>query len=90
MPASSRSHNNPLSFHQLFNLVKQLSAAQKEKLMLLLQQENSNSTSTGFFIPEKHKNIIRQRRNSAKKEDYLEWDQVKDSFLSGHGLSNTD
>ncbi len=33
-----------------------------------------------FEIPEEHKNIVRERIKTSSKENWVKWDDVKDSF----------
>ena len=33
-----------------------------------------------FEIPEEHKNMVRERIKTSSKENWVKWDDVKDSF----------
>lgn len=66
----------PLSFNQLFELVKQLPAEQKKKLIKVLQKESTVNED----IPEQHKALVRERIKNSKDSELLDWDKVKDDF----------
>ena len=66
----------PLSFNQLFELVKQLPVEQKKKLIKVLQKE----TPINDDIPEQHKALVRERIKNSKATNLLDWDNVKDDF----------
>jgi hypothetical protein len=65
----------PLSFNQLFELVKQLPADQKKKLIKVLEKENTTED-----IPEQHKVLVRARIKKSKADNLLDWDNVKNDF----------
>lgn len=75
MSTASNQLNLPLSFNQLFELVKQLPAEQKKKLIKVLQKEGLNND-----IPEEHKVMVRERIKNSKASDLLDWENVKDDF----------
>jgi len=66
----------PLSFNQLFELVKQLPSEQKKKLIKVLQKENIATED----IPEQHKALVRERIKNSKDSELLDWDTIKDDF----------
>lgn len=66
----------PLSFNQLFELVKQLPSEQKKKLIKVLQKENIANDD----IPGQHKALVRERIKNSKASELLDWDNVKDDF----------
>jgi hypothetical protein len=76
MSTASNQLNLPLSFNQLFELVKQLPNEQKKKLIKVLQKENSNND----VIPMEHKNMVRERIKNSKATELLDWDDVKKDF----------
>ncbi len=65
----------PLNFSQLFELVKQLPAKEKQQLMGLLRQEQEDN----FPIPEEHKKLVRQRIKHYNKhpEELVDWETAK-------------
>ena len=73
---SSTQLNLPLSFTQLFQLVKQLPVEQKKKLIKVLQTEGIVLDD----IPEQHKALVRNRIKKSKADDLLDWDAVKNDF----------
>ena len=73
--AANRLHL-PLSFNQLFDLVKQLPIQQKKKLIKVLQKESTVIDD----IPEQHKALVRERIKNSNASELLDWEQVKDDF----------
>jgi hypothetical protein len=72
-----------LSFDQIVDLIQQLPSEQKKKLVKLLYKEK---TEDDFSVPEKHKQLIRQRISQLKKDDLLDWDVVEKKLDKKHGL----
>lgn len=75
MSATANQLHLSLSFNQLFELVKQLPAEQKRKLMKVLQKESIDNV-----IPEEHKAMVRERIKNSKASELLDWEDVKDDF----------
>lgn len=66
----------PLSFKQVVNIVKQLSPSEKQLLSeVLWAEQNIDDTE----IPEKHKQIVRERIKKYKDnpDSYLSWDDIE-------------
>jgi len=65
--------NIPLNFNQVVDIVKQLTPKEKTKLKEVLEGEQE------IDIPEKHKNIVRQRMKASEADPsrLLNWDEVK-------------
>jgi hypothetical protein len=76
MSTSANQLHLPLSFNQLFDLVKQLPMEQKKKLIKVLEKDNT----TNDDIPEQHKALVRERIKNSKAANLLDWDNVKDDF----------
>lgn len=76
MSTTANAFNLPLSFDQVFELVKQLPMEQKKKLVKVLQKESSINED----IPEQHKTLVRERIKNSKASELLDWDNVKDDF----------
>jgi hypothetical protein len=72
---SSNQLHLPLSFNQLFELVKQLPLEQKKKLIKVLQKDNISEE-----IPSQHKSFVRDRIKNSKSSELLDWENVKDNF----------
>ncbi len=71
----------PLGFDQLFELVKQLPAKEKQQLIDLLKQEQEENIP----IPEEHKKLVRQRIKHYKKhpEELVDWETAKKKLKLG-------
>lgn len=67
---TSNAYNLPLSFNQIIELVKQLPANQKKKLIKALLPETVDN-SDGFIVPEWQQKIVLDRIKTAKKSDYI-------------------
>ena len=68
--------NVPLSFTQVINIVRQLSATEKRQLSeVLLDEQNIDD----MFIPEEHKQIVleRIRKYENNPGSYLSWDDIE-------------
>lgn len=65
----------PLNFNQLFELVKQLPAKEKQQLIGLLRQEQEDS----ILIPDDHKKLVRQRikKYTQHPEELIDWETAK-------------
>jgi hypothetical protein len=65
----------PIDFDQLFELVKQLPAEEKQQLIALLKQEQEEHIP----IPEQHKKLVRRRIKHYKKhpEELVDWATAK-------------
>lgn len=65
----------PLDFAQLFELVKQLPAKEKQELIALLKQDQEEHIP----IPEEHKKLVRQRIKHYKQhpEKLVDWETAK-------------
>jgi hypothetical protein len=65
--------NIPLNFNQVVDIVKQLTPKEKTKLKEVLESEQE------IDIPEKHKNIVRQRMKASEADPsrLLNWNEVK-------------
>jgi len=68
----------PLNFNQLFELVKQLPAKEKQQLMGLLRQEQEDNIP----VPKEHKKLVRQRikKYMQHPEQLIDWDTAKKRF----------
>ncbi len=68
--------NVPLSFKQVIDIVKQLSAAEKQQLGEVLWSEQNVGD---IVIPEKHKQIVRQRIKKYENQSgsYLSWEDIE-------------
>ncbi len=66
----------PLSVDQLIDIVRQLSPKEKQKLSSILWDETMEEE---IFIPEDHKNIVRQRlkRMEESPETSLSWEDIE-------------
>jgi DUF438 domain-containing protein len=67
--------NIPLSFNQLFDLVKQLPVEQKKKLFKVLQKDDSI-----MEIPQQHKALVRERIKKSNADNLLDWETIKNTF----------
>ena len=76
MSVTANPFNLPLSFNQVFELVKQLPAEQKKKLIKALQNDNLNNED----IPKEHKALVRERIKNSKASELLDWEKVQDDF----------
>ena len=68
--------NVPLSFTQVINIVRQLSATEKRQLSEVLLNEQDIDD---MFIPEEHKQIVleRIRKYENNPNSYLSWDDIE-------------
>jgi|GEM_PF-967028 len=71
MSTSANPFHLPLSISQVFELVKQLPAEHKKKLIKALQKEDKENGE----IPEEHKAIVRKRIKNSKASELLDWDK---------------
>lgn len=76
MAATTNPFNLPLTFNQVFELVKQLPTDQKNKLIKVLQKGNAVNES----IPEAHKTLVRERIKNSKANELLDWNKVQNDF----------
>ena len=76
MSSTANPFKLPLSFKQVFELVKQLPMEQKKKLIKVLQKESPVNDD----IPEQHKALVRDRIKHSKATALLDWDNVKNDF----------
>jgi len=68
--------NEPLSFTQVVNIVRQLSATEKLQLSeVLLNEQNIDD----MVIPEEHKQIVLERIKKYENSpgSYLSWDNIE-------------
>ena len=72
---SSSNISLPLNFNQVFELVRQLSSKEKEKLAKLINEDLEQNIS----IPEEHKNIVRSRikKYKAHPEMLVDWKKAQ-------------
>ena len=68
--------NVPLSFTQIVNIVRQLSATEKRQLSEVLLDEQDIDD---MFIPEEHKQIVLERikKYENNPSSYLSWDDIE-------------
>ncbi len=68
--------NVPLSFKQVVDIVKQLSPIEKQQLSEVLWSEHNIDD---VVVPEKHKEIVRQRiaKYENQPNSYLSWDDIE-------------
>ena len=68
--------NVPLSFAQVVNIVRQLSATEKRQLSEVLLNEQDIDD---MFIPEEHKQIVLERIKKYENipGSYLSWDDIE-------------
>ena len=64
-----------LDFNQLFELIKQLPAKEKQQLISMLKQEQEENIP----IPEAHKKLVRRRIKHYKQhpEELVDWETAK-------------
>jgi hypothetical protein len=78
MAATANSYRLPLSFSQIFELVKQLPLPQRKKLIKVLQQESTSVITND--IPQEHKAMVRDRIKKSKPSELLDWESAKNDF----------
>jgi hypothetical protein len=66
--------NIPLNFKQVVDIVKQLSASEKQQLSEVLWSEQKIED---IEIPEEHKQIVRERIIKHEDSSYLTWDGIE-------------
>ena len=68
--------NIPLSFHQVVDIVRQLSPSEKQQLSDVLWTEQNNDD---MIIPEEHKQIVRERikKYENSTDSYLSWNDIE-------------
>ena len=68
--------NVPLSFKQVVDIVRQLSAKEKQQLSKVLQEEQCNDEKE---IPEEHQRLVMQRFEKVRSnpDRLLDWDKAK-------------
>jgi hypothetical protein len=48
--------------------------------------KNNAITEQDFVVPEWHKNIVRERRKNAKREDYTDWNALVKKLDEKYGV----
>jgi hypothetical protein len=48
--------------------------------------KNNAITEQDFVVPEWHKNIVRERRKNAKREDYTDWNTLVKKLDEKYGV----
>ncbi len=73
--------NVPLSFEQVIDIVKQLSPVEKQQLSEVLWSEQNIDD---VVVPEKHKEIVRQRiaKYENQPNSYLSWDDIESKMAA--------
>jgi hypothetical protein len=73
----------PIDLTQLFDLVMQLPAKEKKKLIGLLKDEQES----GATIAEEHKQIVRERivKYAASPEQLIDWSEVQNMINTEDG-----
>ncbi len=68
--------NNPLSFKQVVEIVRQLSPSEKQQLSEVLWTEQNVDD---IVIPEEHRQIVRERikKYENNPDSYLSWDDIE-------------
>ncbi|HOY51965.1 MAG TPA: addiction module protein [Prolixibacteraceae bacterium] len=74
--------NIPLSFKQVVELVKQLSTHEKQQLSEVLRSELNTDD---LFIPEEHKEIVRERirKYENNPDSYISWNDIERKMSIG-------
>jgi superfamily II helicase len=62
------------------NLTINISDSKFEQFIELMQQLGFVTNENDFHIPEEHKELVRNRIKTAKKEDYISWEEPQEDY----------
>lgn len=59
------------------NLTINISDSKFEQFIEMMQQLGFVANENDLYIPEEHKELVRNRIKTAKKEDYISWEEAR-------------
>jgi hypothetical protein len=77
---------------QKSNLIKQIELIDDVDLLKTIKSiidyglKNNATIEQDLVVPEWHKEIVRERRKNAKREDYTNWDILEDQLDIKYGV----